>query len=264
MQDSLLNPHHLAFIVENVIPSQLDRVFTKYLDVLRDYKLIDIEITRKEGMLIDSPRYYMMVLGLLALQLGCRLSREHRRWMKDNLHGCLLNDERLEQAKMMVDSENPGESKLASQTLNDRIVTLAQETRNFDGLSQSIKVPTSDVKLATMRMHLDNEVAKSKGATATEGVDISESLTSHPDISTLELVAIEEAQKTSTPQTGIDMDPEQGLKHWIAFQVSKGQVIKDEPVSYGWTRDQGRDDEMRDVFRRLVHSGLLASYDRPS
>lgn len=263
MQDSLLNPHHRAFIVKNVFPNELDRVFTKYRDMLRDYKIIDVEATRNECILIDSPRYYMFILGLLALQLGCQLSRKHRRWMKDNLHGCLLNDERLEQAKMAVELEAGSVLKLESQTLNDRIVSLAEGTLNFDGLSRDIKVPAPDRELAILRIYLDNEVARSKGATATKGVDISGSLTSHQDVPDLEL-AVVERQKMSMPQARVDMNPEQGFKHWISFQESRGRKTEDEHIINGWTRKESVDDEMRVVFRSLVQSGLLASYDRRS
>lgn len=62
MQDSLLNPKDRAFIVTHIQkPTELDRVFRKYLGMLQDYKVIDVAATRKEAIMIDSPRYYIFL-----------------------------------------------------------------------------------------------------------------------------------------------------------------------------------------------------------
>ena len=103
MNDSLFNPNDRKFVAEHIQkPNELDRVFKKYLGMLQDYKVIDVQSTLKEEIMIDSPRYYIFLLGVLAMQLGCTLSRKHHRWMKSNWDNCLFMYERLDQAKMIA------------------------------------------------------------------------------------------------------------------------------------------------------------------
>ena len=74
----------------------------------------------------DSPRYYLFILGLLAMQLGCSLKSEHRRWMKANYQACLPLYERFEQAKMAVFEYEDGKPlKLDSKTVQEKMVALA-------------------------------------------------------------------------------------------------------------------------------------------
>lgn len=77
----------------------------------------------------DSPRYYLFILGLLAMQLGCPLAKEHRRWMKANYRDCLPIYERFDQAKMAVFEYEDGKPlKLDSQTVQEKMVALAAST----------------------------------------------------------------------------------------------------------------------------------------
>lgn len=134
MQDSLLNPKNRNFVAQHVSkPTELDRVFKKYLGMLQDYEVINIKATRKEGIMIDSPRYYIFLLGLLAMQLGCTLSRKHRRWMEANWDSCLFMYERLDQAKMAaLEYQNGTPLKLDSKTLHEKGRTLAATERESD------------------------------------------------------------------------------------------------------------------------------------
>jgi hypothetical protein len=133
MQDSLLNPKNRDFVTKHIQkPTELDRVFKKYLGMLQNYKVIDIKATRNEGMMIDSPRYYIFLLGLLAMQLGCTLSRKHRRWMKANWNGCLFMYERLDQAKMAAFEYQNGEPlKMGHKTLLEKGTTMAAKEREL-------------------------------------------------------------------------------------------------------------------------------------
>lgn len=94
---------------------------------LQDYKVINVIATKKAEIMIDSPRYYLFILGLLGMQLGCPLLRKHRRWMKANYQTCLPMYERLEQAKMAVFGyENGKPLNLGSKTLREQMVALAE------------------------------------------------------------------------------------------------------------------------------------------
>lgn len=126
-QDSLLNPKNRVFIVKYFGEDyHYNRVFSTYMQRLRDYKVIDVGATLKEGYMSDSPRYYLFILGLLAMQLGCSLKSEHRRWMKANYQACLPLYERFEQAKMAVFEYEDGKPlKLDSKTVQEKMVALA-------------------------------------------------------------------------------------------------------------------------------------------
>ena len=96
---------------------------------LRDYKVINVGATLAEGYMSDSPRYYLFILGLLAMQLGCPLAHEHRRWMKANYQDCLPLYERFDLAKMAVFAYEDGKPlKLDSQTVQEKMMTLAKST----------------------------------------------------------------------------------------------------------------------------------------
>lgn len=269
MQDTLLHPHHRAHLVEKVLPGEMDRVFHKYMCMLQDYKVIDIEAARDESSLIDTPRYYMFVLGILALQLGHPLSSNHRQWMQDNLHECHLNADRLEQAKMAMKFDNAKGHLLdiGSVTLNERIVNLSNDKfaswqSNFTKANYQVTIPnaTLEVELAISRMHMDNELAKSKGATAIQGVDISAPLSSYPNTSRLEKDAFELSRWVKLAVTQVDMAPQRGeLARWMYYQDTKGQKTEGEQKENGWTKNQDRDREMRNVFRELLLSGRLAA-----
>ncbi|KAF1967970.1 hypothetical protein BU23DRAFT_572787 [Bimuria novae-zelandiae CBS 107.79] len=224
MQDSLLNPHHGPFLVAHILPAELGRVFEKYYCMLQCYKVIGVEATREEGFLLDSPRYYIFGLGLLAMQLGCKLPRQHRRWINENWDACLFNEERREQAMMAVDQFKEGKSlALDSATLNDRIVALAGGEGNWVGRVGALKAPLPmlEVELAVKRMHLDNEIAKAKGGTSTRGVNISEPLASYSDLAILERTDFEMAKKMVIPESEVNMAPDSGLGHWLANEAAR-------------------------------------------
>lgn len=64
------------------------------------------------------------------MQLGCTLSRKHRRWMKANWNGCLFMYERLDQAKMAAfEYENGTPLRLDSKRLHEKMMTLSQGER---------------------------------------------------------------------------------------------------------------------------------------
>ncbi|KAL5427451.1 hypothetical protein PMIN07_007805 [Paraphaeosphaeria minitans] len=219
MQDSLLHPKDRDFVIQHIQnPDELDRVFKKYFDMLQDYKVIDIKATLKEETMIDSPRYYIFLLGLLAMQLGCTLSRKHRRWMKANWDSCLFMYERIDQAKMAAfEYQNGTPLKLGSMTLHEKECSLAPNER--------LNVPNNAKHAFVMRMHLDNEVAKGKGASITNGVDINNAF-SHDAayVAALEHIATEKAKHSagmdSVPETpSAPADRESKATQWASNQA---------------------------------------------
>lgn len=136
MKDSLLHPKNRSFVTTHIQqPHELDRVFKKYLGMLQEYKIIDIKATLKEQEMIDSPRYYIFMLGLLAMQLGCTLSRKHHRWMKANWDSCLFMYERLDQAMMAAFEHQMGKQlQLDSKTLHEKGRSLGPNEGEFDPL----------------------------------------------------------------------------------------------------------------------------------
>ena len=125
MRDSLLNPVDPVFVIKHLQENrELEKVFKKYYGMLEDYRIIDIKAVRAKGEMLDSPRYYIFLLGLLAMQLGCTLSRKHRRWMKSNWNACSFMYERIDQAKTAAFGyENGKPLKLSSKTLNQKMMT---------------------------------------------------------------------------------------------------------------------------------------------
>ena len=261
MQDSLLNPHHRTFLVQHIVPNELDRVFKYYLNTLKTYVLIDVPTTRAQLFLIDSPRYYIFVLGLLAMQLGCSPSRKHRRWMKDNLHDCLFNEERVKQAKFALETYRDGQSlELGSMTLNQRIVTLAEGEGDWIELGEKTKAsnPMLEEELAITRMELDNEVARAKGASETQGVNISGPLIEESGMAKLEEAVVAKVKGMVIPEGRIVMNPKGGLAHWLANKAARERWENVEHTQYGmWKRDQSRDEEMRLVFAQLLRNSIL-------
>ncbi|KAF2437601.1 hypothetical protein P171DRAFT_449811 [Karstenula rhodostoma CBS 690.94] len=200
MRDSLLNPKDRNFVAQHIQkPTELDRVFKKYLGMLQKYKVIKIEARLNKAIMMDSPRYYIFLLGLLAMQLGCTLSRKHRRWMKANWDSCLFMYERLDQAKMAAfDYQNGTPLKLGSQTRYEKKRNMAA--------NEGLNVPNNAMQVSRMRMYFDNEVAKGKGATGRKGVDISNAFAYDvAHVAALRLVMTESAkystEKDSVPKT---------------------------------------------------------------
>lgn len=134
MQDSLLTPENRAFVIKHLQQhGELDKVFKKYYGMLRNYKVMDIKAVKASGEMADSPRYYIFLLGLLAMQLGCTLSRKHHRWMKANWSSCLFMYERIDQAKKAAfEYQNGKPLDLGSKTLNEAMMS---DTSN--GISKS-------------------------------------------------------------------------------------------------------------------------------
>lgn len=260
MQDSLLNPHHRAFIVREVLPGEVDRLFAKYLGMLERWRVVDVHAVRSTFALLDSPRYYIFVLGLLAMQLGHPISAPHRRWMRENLHSCLLNRERVEQGEVALGFRNEkGEVlRLGSKTLNQTIVSLAQgRGRSWEGFEQGRGVrvgdPLMEVEMAARRMEVDNEVARLKGGSEGWSVDISA-----PVEGSLLVGVVEERSGGREGEVGcVDVAPERELGNWIAYREEKGLEGGDEVKKFGWTRNERRDREMRRVLRELLLSGVL-------
>lgn len=191
MRDSLLNPRDKAFVIKH-LRKEIDAVFKKYHGMLKDYKIIDIKEEKTKGLMLDSPRYYIFLLGLLAMQLGVPLSMAHRRWMKANWNGCLFMYERIDQAKNAAfEYENGKPFDLGSQTLSEKMMacttTSSGRSRTLfpcckTNMLSGINVRNNAIYVSTMRMHLDNQVAKEKGATAHKGADIS---TTFADVSAI-------------------------------------------------------------------------------
>jgi hypothetical protein len=100
LNDSLLNPSDAVKVRKCFEEGALDRVFGQYHRMLKNYTLVDIKQAKSSRWQLELPRYYIFLLGLLAMQLGCPLSRRHRCRMRANWNGCLFMYERLDQAKM--------------------------------------------------------------------------------------------------------------------------------------------------------------------
>lgn len=124
-RDSLLSPKNPAKVIKRLTgDGELGKMFNKYYDMLKNYKVIDVKKEKFEvQMMLDSPRYYIFILGLLAMQLGCPIPRKMRRWMKANVNACLFMYERIDQAKMAVFGyENGKPLDLGSKALHEMML----------------------------------------------------------------------------------------------------------------------------------------------
>jgi hypothetical protein len=98
----------------------LTKVFNVYHNMLSDYTLVDLRGPQMDGALLDSPRYYLMCLGLLAIEHGWNLDNEFVAWLQANYASMYLNKERELQAKMILgEFRNGMPCKLGDVGLND-------------------------------------------------------------------------------------------------------------------------------------------------
>ncbi|KAJ4299749.1 hypothetical protein N0V90_004995 [Kalmusia sp. IMI 367209] len=271
MRDSLLNPNDPAFVIKHLQENrELEKVFKKYYGMLEDYKIIDIKAVRAKGEMIDSPRYYIFLLGLLAMQLGCTLSRKHRRWMKTNWNACLFMYERIDQAKMAVFGyENGKPLKLSSKTLDQKMMTCLGKNERYVKCSpsQGLNVPNNAVIISTMRMYLDNEAAKAKGATSNKGANISNVFATGDGVAGLNQTAAEQAaleaakasivKEDKAAEINEALDPPSGvtIKQWCSNQAARDRL--NEHGKFSAPVEELNDEDMVKFMMGLLKNGGL-------
>lgn len=113
-------------------------IFTIYHDMLTNYTLLDLKDPPMDGALLDSPRYYLMCLGLLAIEHGWRLDKEFVAWLKANYASMYLNKEREVQAKMVLHEFQIGTPcRLGDVHLSDMMRTIRMMSK---GLLSSVSL----------------------------------------------------------------------------------------------------------------------------
>jgi hypothetical protein len=109
-----------AKVHEYMSEGGLTKVFTVYRNMLSNYTLLDLKCPQLHGALLDSPRYYLLCLGLLAIEHGWSLDDEFIVWLKANYASMYLNKERELQAKMILgEFRNGMPCRLGDVGLND-------------------------------------------------------------------------------------------------------------------------------------------------
>ncbi|KAF2109621.1 hypothetical protein BDV96DRAFT_604514 [Lophiotrema nucula] len=166
-RESLLNPKDPERVRKLLNNGMLLTLWKEYSAMLKNYKVVSIKKERQSGQMLDSPRYYIFLLGLLAMQLGCMIPKPMKKWMRLNWNTCLFMYERIEQARTAVfQYQNGTPLNLGSQTMNELV---NNPSRN---LSKGLNVPNLADFVAPMRMHIDNRLCEERGGSRWTAVDI--------------------------------------------------------------------------------------------
>jgi hypothetical protein len=114
-------------------------------------------------------------------------------------------------------------------------------------------------------MHLDNEAAKSKGATATNGVDISNAFASDAaDIAALEQAAAAKAKDSAGEDRSVPKTPKVSVRtgakitQWASNQVGWDRLKQHKPEDSAASVRNANSQEMTELLAELIkhrHTG---------
>lgn len=143
----LKRPKLTTKVREHMSEGGLTKIFSVYHNMLSNYTLLDLMGPQTDGALLDSPRYYLMCLGLLAIEHGWNLDKEFVAWLKANYASMYLNKERELQAKMILgDFRNGTPCKLGDAGLNEMEMRVTMMSK---GMLPSIFTVERDIERLT-------------------------------------------------------------------------------------------------------------------
>jgi hypothetical protein len=128
----LKRPKLTTKVREHMSEGGLIKTFNVYHNMLSNYTLLNLRDSQTDGALLDSPRYYLMCLGLLAIEHGWNLDKVFVAWLKANYASMYLNKERELQAKIILgEFRNGTPCKLGDVELNDMMMRVTMMSKGM-------------------------------------------------------------------------------------------------------------------------------------